>query len=427
MTPNIPTIPDTESFERAVMSCCIRDYHWPHAYTEACRFIQPKHFYDPNKSKAWKIMGDMDTQPDELTLSSELGIEIGEVLNWTNATETSSRVHYYAEGVQKAWTRRAAEDVGNMLKDSVNMGEDPKTALSSASKRISDTLSDQGSSFEPAGEGVEEVLEHCFKMDDGEVSYLNTGFPDLDKVLGGFKPGEMAVLAGRPSNGKTALALSIAALVAKAGGRVLFASLEMTKHQLLKRLIHAEARVPIINRPNQYNSEDREKLQWATEEIKKWPLLIDQSSGITIPYLSAKTVSEKTRSGLDLLIVDYLGIMSAEGKDKYEKISNISRGMQTLAKKLEAPILTLSQQNRESEKDNQPKMSHLKDSGDIEQDADQVIMLKRMEEGSFQQVETMEAHVVKNRNGGTGKVPLTFCRSFAKYESYATEPKTFIS
>lgn len=419
-------IPD-ESLERGVISSCIRDTKWPYAYTEASRFIQSKHFSCSSKSKAWTLFATLTEAPDEITICDKLDLDLGEVFSWTGATETAAQVTQYAEGVLKAWTKRQVESVSNSMKDGISVGEDPKDILSGAAKQISDTLSDQGSSFESIGDEVDDVFDHCILMDEGKIEYLPTGFVDLDRVLGGFKPGEMSVLAGRPSQGKTALALSIAALISKAGKRVLFSSLEMSKHQLTKRLIHAEARVPIINRANHYNTGDRQKLREVAEEVKKWPLMIDQSSGITVSYLAAKAISEKARGGLDLLIVDYLGIMSGEGTNSYERITNISREMQMLAKKLDAPILALSQQNRESESDSTPQMRHLKDSGSIEQDADQIIMLKRMEEGAFQQTEAMEAHVVKNRNGGTGKIPLTFCRNFARYENYATEPSTRLS
>ena len=179
----------------------------------------------------------------------------------------------------------------------------------------------------------------------------------------------------------------------------------------------------MYKRQNHYSGDDREKLKEAAGRISGWNLKIDQSCGITVPYLMAKAMAEKTRSGLDLLIVDYLGIMNGPGKDIYERMSAISRGMQELAKKLDIPVLGLSQQNRESEKDANPKMSHLRDSGSLEQDADQIIMLKRIKDGIFEPVEVMEAHVVKNRNGCTGKLPLTFSRSFARYDSTASEPR----
>tara|TARA_R110000824_G_scaffold75947_11_gene192611 strand:- start:1446 stop:2720 length:1275 start_codon:yes stop_codon:yes gene_type:complete len=414
----------TSDLERGVMSCMLRDTSWPKAYTDASRFLQPKHFEDPNKAKAFELMATLTSAPDEMTLADKAGLDWGEVLDWSKATETPAQVVYYSEGVLKAWSRRQATSISHFLKDGIELGGDPKEVMASASKSISDALSNQGSSYTPVSEGIDDVLQHCFDMDEGKVEFLKSGFPDLDRILGGFKPGEMSVLAGRPSNGKTALALSMAALMAKAGKKVLFSSLEMSKGQLLKRLIHGEARIPIINNSNHYSTGDRQKLREVGEEVKKWPLKIDQASGITVPYISAKALSEKHRwGGLDCLIIDYLGIMDGEGTSTYERISAISRGLQLLAKRLECPVLVLCQQNRESENDKTPQMRHLRDSGSIEQDADQIIMLKRLEDGAFCPVETVDAYIVKNRNGGTGKVALTFSRSYARYDSHASDEK----
>lgn len=411
-------------YECAVLSCCIKDMNWPTAYAQATSLIEPRHFADANKGKIFEIMGKQKAQPDEFLLAEEANLPIHEILPWFDKTETSAHILRFSEGVLKRWTAREGNHIALEIMDSCKQGDDPKETLSSASKRISDALQEQGSSFVGIEEGLDNTLKHCMDMNEGKVQYLQTGLPDLDRVMGGFKNGEMSIIAGRPSQGKTALALSIAALIASRGERVLFASLEMSVDQLTKRLIHSVARVPIINGPSHYSTEDVEKLHEAVEKIRKWPLKIDQSSGITVPYLTAKAVAEKTRSGLDLLVIDYLGIMNGPGRDLYERMTNISKGVCQLAKTLDRPVLALSQLNRESEKDNNPSMRHLRDSGSLEQDADQVLMLKRRETGKFIPTEVMEAWVVKNRNGLTGTTPLTFVRSYARYESYAEEPKT---
>ena len=411
-------------YESGVLSCCLSDLSWPTAYGVATELISPKHFSDSNKAKVFEAMGLLTEPPDELVLSEKSGVHVGDVIAMTGRCETSTYIQVFAEGVLKSWTSRQANFIGMELMDGIKQNEEPNDILASASKRITDTLSQQGSAFVPVDEGLDETLQECYDLDDGKVELMTTGLKDLDRILGGFKKGEMSILSARPSNGKTALALSIAALIASRGKRVLFSSLEMSLSQLRKRLIHSEARVPIINKPNHYTDTDREMLREAVEKIKGWPLKIDQACGITIPYLQAKAMAEKTRSGLDLLVVDYIGIMNGPGKDLYERMSNISRGMQQLAKKIDVPVLALSQQNRESEKDANPSMRHLRDSGSLEQDADQIIMLKRLQQGDFESTEVMEAWVVKNRNGCTGKTPLTFSRSYARYDNTASEPQS---
>ena len=410
-------------YESGVLSCCLRDLSWPTAYGRASELISPKHFSDSNKAKVFEVMGGLTEPPDEMVLADKSGIPIGDIIGMTGRTDTSTYIQTFTEGVLKCWTIRQANYIGMELMDGIKQSEEPNDILSSASKRITDTLSQQGSAFVPVDEGLDQTLQECYDLDEGKVELLTTGLTDLDRILGGFKKGEMSILSARPSNGKTALALSIAARIASRGKRVLFSSLEMSLEQLRKRLIHSEARVPIINKPNHYTSTDREKLREAVERIKGWPLKIDQACGITVPYLTAKAMAEKTRSGLDLLVVDYLGIMNGTGKDLYERMTEISKGMQQLAKKLEVPVLALSQQNRDSEKDANPSMRHLRDSGSLEQDADQIIMLKRLSVGEFLPTEVMEAWVVKNRNGCTGKTPLTFSRSYARYDNTASEPQ----
>tara|TARA_R110000744_G_scaffold68848_3_gene139970 strand:- start:152 stop:1441 length:1290 start_codon:yes stop_codon:yes gene_type:complete len=412
-------------YESGVLSACLRDYGWPSAYSRACELISPKHFADANKGKVFEAMGELTEPPDEVVLSEKTGIEIIDLMDWCGRTETSTYVTTFAEGVIKCWARRQAQFIALEVIDKVKENEEPNEILSNASKRITDALGSQSDEIKEVHDGIDDTLQRCYDLDDGKIEPgINTGLTDLDKVLGGFKVGEFATIAARPSHGKTALALSIAANIASQGKRVMFCSLEMTTEQLKKRLIHAEARVPIINQPNHYHSEDREKLREAVERIKGWHLKVDQTCGVTVPYLLSKAMAEKARYGLDILFIDYIGIMNGPGKDIYERVSGISRGIQQIAKKVEIPVVALSQQNRESEKDSSAKMSHLRDSGSVEQDADQVIMLRRskeMGEKPFQPIETMEVTIAKNRNGCTGRIPLTFSRSFARYDSTAKQ------
>ncbi len=412
-------------YESGVLSSCLRDIQWPTAYSRACDIISPEHFADANKGKVFEVMGKLTEPPDEFVLANESGVDMIDIMGWCERTETSTYVVTFAEGVMKCWSKRQAEHIAREVMDKVSNQEDPNEILSNASKRITDALGSHSNEIKEVHDGIDETLQNCYDLDEGKVEPgINTGLPDLDKVLGGFKVGEFATIAARPSHGKTALALSIAANIASTGKKVLFCSLEMTTEQLRKRLMHAEARVPIINRPNHYNGEDRHKLEDAVGRIKGWSLKVDQTCGVTVPYLLSKAMAEKTRNGLDILFIDYIGIMNGPGKDIYERVSGISRGIQQIAKKVEIPVVALSQQNRDSEKDNNAKMSHLRDSGSVEQDADQVIMLRRskdMGDKPFEPVEIMEVTIAKNRNGCTGKIPLTFCRSFARYESTAKE------
>lgn len=414
-------------YESGVLSSCLKDLSWPTAYGRASEIINPSHFADANKGKVFEEMGKLTEPPDEVVLADKTGVDMIDIFSWCERTETSTYVTTFAEGVLKCWTTRQANYIALELMDKIREKENPNDILANASKRITDTLGDQNNEVTDVGDGLDQVLQDCFDLDEGKIEPgVMTGFTDLDNVLGGFKKGEMSCISARPSHGKTALSLSMAAKIAAKGNKVMFCSLEMSLDQLRKRLLHSEASVPIINTSNHYRGDDRHKLTEAMHRINGWQLKIDQSPGMTIPYLTAKAMSEKTRNGLDILFVDYIGIMNGPGKDIYERVSGLSRGMQGLAKKLNIPVVVLSQQNRESEKDTTAKMSHLRDSGGLEQDADQVIMLRRtkdMMDKPFQPTETMEITVAKNRNGRTGTLPLTFSRSYARYDSTAKEPK----
>ena len=416
---------NSKDAERGLISSCVKDLeNWPHAYGVACGIISESHLETKEAIAIWKVLSNYDTCPDEIILSVDTGLAPHEVLDFTGATETAGQVENFAEMVLKCWTVRQAKGIARHMLDGIEGGIDAKQVLGDVAKLSADALAQQGSSYLSVSSQTEDALQHCFDMDDGDVEYLKTGFSDLDGILGGLKPGEMSVLSARPSIGKTALALSMAGRICSKGGKVLFSSLEMSRHQLMSRLIHGEARVPIINKSRHYATGDRQKLRDVARQIDGWDMKIDDTAGITVPAITAKAISEKHRwGGLDLIIIDYLGIMGGEGKDIYERTSGISRGLQAMAKKVECPVLVLSQQNREAEKDNTPSMRHLRDSGSIEQDADQIIMLKRVEEGVFKPTEAVEAWVVKNRNGATGKVPLTFSRPYARYDSYE-QPKT---
>jgi replicative DNA helicase len=416
---------NSKDAERGLISSCVKDYeNWPHAYGVACGIVNGSHFETREAIAIWKVLGDYETCPDEIILMADTGLEHHEVYLFTDATESSVQVESFADLVLKCWTARQAKIIAQTILDGLNGGEDAKQVLSNATASASATLSEQGSSYLALRDVSGPALQHCFDMDDGKIEYLKTGFHKLDCILGGLKPGEMSILSARPSIGKTAFAMSIAAQICSNGGKLLFSSLEMSREQLMSRLIHGQARVPIINSAHHYVSGDRQKLREAAKDIEGWNMKIDDTCGITASTITAKAISEKHKwDGLDLVIIDYLGIMGGEGKDIYERISGISRGLQAMAKKLKCPVLVLSQQNREAEKDNTPSMRHLRDSGSIEQDADQIIMLKRVEEGAFNATETVDAWVVKNRNGSTGKTPLVFCRPFARYEDYANQPK----
>ena len=271
---------------------------------------------------------------------------------------------------------------------------------------------------------------------------IPTGFPDLDRLIGGgLKPGEMFVLAARPSIGKTAMALNIVRniIMREIGGvrkNVLFFSLEMSGEQVSQRLLCTEAKVPLSSiMDRNVQPKDVSNLTQAVTSLKNARLLVDETAGITVFELRAKARKINDRQKLDLIVVDYLQLMkSGEAvriDNRQVEVASISGGLKKLAKDLAVPVLVLAQLNRESEKDQGngkgdvlPKLSHLRESGAIEQDADVVVFLHRKRDESKDT--NPEANrtgvdakliVEKNRNGKTGIVNLKFFPALMEFRS----------
>jgi len=253
-------------------------------------------------------------------------------------------------------------------------------------------------------------------------SVIPTGFSDFDEMIGGgFKKGEMIVLAARPSIGKTALALNmIRNIVMKkddAYSVVLF-SLEMSEKQVVRRMISTEAQVPYISfLDGSFRDNERQKIEQAEKELSKAKLYIDHTRGITLSELEEKSRKLKEEHDIDLIVIDYLQLVRVgeSVKSGREAITLISGGIKKLAKDLDIPILVLAQVNREVEKGVNPKaipkLSHLRDSVAIEQDADVIVFLHRNRDESQESPPTVldaKLLVEKNRNGETGVVDLFF-------------------
>jgi replicative DNA helicase len=264
------------------------------------------------------------------------------------------------------------------------------------------------------------------------IKGISTGFTKLDEMTGGLHPGDIFVLAARPSMGKTALALNIAHHVAgKLGQTVAVFSLEMSKESLLTRLVCAAARVDSQRfRAGYLNKDERDRLQKATAQLVQAPLYIDDMSGANLVDMHAKLRRVRSEGGrLGLVVVDYLQLMSVRGRveNRNQEISTISRGMKLMAKELEAPILLLSQLNRAPETrpgDHRPQLSDLRESGSIEQDADLVGFIFRPEVYARDREDLRgqaELLIAKQRNGPVGKIDLVFLHSQTRFENRAED------
>ncbi|MGO6855191.1 replicative DNA helicase, partial [Rhizobium beringeri] len=298
------------------------------------------------------------------------------------------------------------------------------------------------------------------KERDGGLSGISTGIHSLDSKMGGLQRSDLIVLAGRPGMGKTSLATNIAyniaaayegevqsdgSMKAKNGGVVGFYSLEMSSEQLATRIISEQTEVSSSKiRRGDINDADFEKLVACSMMMQKVPLFIDQTGGISIAQLSARARRLKRQRGLDVLVVDYIQLMTGSGKssdNRVQEITQITTGLKALGKELNVPIIALSQLSRqvESRDDKRPQLSDLRESGSIEQDADVVLFVFREEyyvknseprdihdpkypewEALFDKVKgTADVIIAKQRHGPTGTVKLAFQAEFTRFADLA--------
>jgi replicative DNA helicase len=307
-----------------------------------------------------------------------------------------------------------------------------------------------------------DVAAAAFKR-EGKLSGISTGMTDLDRMMGGLQASDLIILAGRPGMGKTSLVTNIAFNVAKAyrgekqqdgslktvdGGIVGFFSLEMSAEQLATRIIAEQSGVPSYKiRRGDMREDDFYKITDAAREMQMLPFYIDQTGGISIAQLAARARRLKRQKGLDLLVVDYLQLLSAsakKGENRVQELTEITTGLKALAKELAAPVIALSQLSRQVEQrdDKRPQLSDLRESGSIEQDADVVLFVFREEyylknkepkpgtEEHFKwQTDMDQAHgraeviIGKQRHGPTGAVQLAFQADITRFSNLADEDK----
>jgi replicative DNA helicase len=284
-----------------------------------------------------------------------------------------------------------------------------------------------GRSFSPLSQIIKESLDLVDKLAKRKehVTGVPTGFYDLDELTAGLQPSDLIVIAGRPSMGKTSLALGVAQHAAiHAGAVVGIFSLEMSKPQLVLRMLSSEARVDShALRTGKLQKEDWWRIAEAAGRLEQAPIYIDDTGSLTVQQMRGKARRLKAERGLDLIIVDYLQLMQGRGdsESRQQEISDISRSLKGLAKELDVPIIALSQLSRavESRKPPIPMLADLRESGAIEQDADIVVFIYREDvyDQNSERKGIADILVRKHRNGPIGDRQLFFHDRFAKFES----------
>ena len=275
-------------------------------------------------------------------------------------------------------------------------------------------------------DGAIERIEEIENQGTG-LSGLATHFSDLDSTLAGLQDGNLVVIAARPSMGKSSLALNISTNVAKENKITAFFSLEMTKEELVQRVLFSEAKVTSGDaRKGQLGPEKWSRVVEAASKVNNMPLYFDDASVITVTDIRAKSRRLKASKGLDLIVVDYLQLMQGmSGDNRQQEIAEISRNLKNLARELKVPIIALSQLNRaaEAREDKRPRLGDLRESGAIEQDADIVMMLYRDDyyNPGTERPGVAEVNIVKHRSGSTGKVDLYFSKEYTQFSNYSRQ------
>ncbi|MCL4542505.1 MAG: replicative DNA helicase [Deltaproteobacteria bacterium] len=270
------------------------------------------------------------------------------------------------------------------------------------------------------------------KHDDSDITGIHSGFTYLDELTNGFQPADFIIIAGRPSMGKTALSLCIAKNIAIKKIPVAFFSLEMSKEQLAIRLLSLTAKIDSAQlRRGRIHNPDIENIHKALKILEDIPIYIDDSAGITVTELRAKTRRLKREKGIEIAIIDYLQLMKASPyiESREQAIADISRSLKSLAKELNMPVIALSQLNRmvESRQDRKPQLADLRESGAIEQDADLIMFVYREEvyKKDTENKGIAELIIGKQRNGPTGIVKLSYIDKYTSFENLAYEEDSY--
>jgi replicative DNA helicase len=348
---------------------------------------------------------------------------------------TAAHADYYARIVaEKAVLRSLIHAGTDIVHDAYDPTLETRQALSRAEERVFGILKSRGSSdLSTISEVLHESLERIDARLDNQHAFggLETGFEDFDQITGGLQNSELIILAARPSMGKTAFAMNITEHVAvQLNVPVLFVSLEMSALELGDRLLCSIAEVNGHRlRNGTITPDERRKLVRTAGEISKAPLFIDDSPSRTMTEISANARRLKRKESLGLVVIDYLQLIEPDnGRDpRQEQVAKIARRLKGLARELSVPVLCLAQLNRQVEatRDNKPQLSHLRESGAIEQDADVVMFIHREEyyQSNEEERERVRGQadllVRKQRNGPTGDVKLTWIHDFTRFRSYS--------
>jgi replicative DNA helicase len=441
--------PQNLEAEQAVLGCLLLDKD---SIIKIADLISAEDFYDTKHTVIYRGIMDLYEQRspiDILTLSDRLreGASL-ETIGGTsylttlvNIVPSAAHVVHYAQIVRKKGTlRRLIGQANDIISLSYDEESDLESMLDKAEQKLfSVSQKYLKQNFVPLSDILHETFDRIDELhrEKGKLRGVATGFKDLDSKLGGLQRSDLIILAARPSMGKTSLALDMVRNVAMSQKKAVgFFSLEMSKDQLVDRLLSAEADVDLWKmRTGKLNDlgpdNDFERIGHALGRMSEAKIFIDDSGSLNIMELRTKARRLQAEHNLDLIVVDYLQLMQGRSTDnRVQEVSEISRSLKILAKELNVPVLALSQLSRAVEQrggDKKPQLSDLRESGSIEQDADVVMFIYRDE--MYTGKETKKPHVAeilirKHRNGPTGEVELYFDGEKTSFKNLAKAPQS---
>jgi replicative DNA helicase len=433
-------LPSSPESERVILGAILLDNT---LISQGIELLSADDFYSPLHRRVFRAMSNLFERGDKIDpilIGEELRKEgqlenIGGVATITNLTyglPHFSNIAHYAKIVHdKAVVRNLIKVCNQITSEALAEEEDAEVVLDHAEQAIfalADERTRQGfSHIKPVAETVLAKVQEYARRESHALTGLSTGFRDLDQMTSGLQRTDLIIVAARPSMGKTALCLTLAQNAATLEKAVVAVfSLEMSKEQLVMRMLSSEARVDAHRFRSGYLSRDEwGRLAEAIGTLSEAKIFIDDTAGISVLEMRAKTrrlIAEQKK--LDLIVVDYLQLMSGSrrSESRQQEVSQISRELKGLAKELGVPVVALSQLSRAPEARNPPKpmMSDLRESGSIEQDADVVAFIYRDDyyKPSEENAGIAELIISKQRNGPTGTVKLAFLKEFTRFEDY---------
>jgi replicative DNA helicase len=431
--------------EKSVLGAVLLDEQHLHALL-VDEQLRPEHFYGRAHAAVFEAMLELynaDQKIDHLTVAEQLRQnnrldEIGgpdvveELVAWVPA---SGHARDYGRIVrEQAQLRALLEAAREIQADVMGRAASPRELVERAERAMLEVAHDERRrAIRPVSDLLQEETDrlHHRSSQKSPLTGTPSGFRDIDDLTGGFQAGNLIVLAARPSMGKSALVCNMAENAALAGFPVALFSLEMSESELAQRFVASQAKVPGEDLRRGRVAETRwPKILEASGRLSEAPLYVDDSSDASVLEIRAKSRrlhhQLEARGGLGLIIIDYLQLLRHEGRveSRVEQVGQVSRGLKSLARELKVPVIALSQLNRSVEQragDKKPILSDLRESGQVEQDADLVMFIYREEYYNRESTRPGEADIIiaKHRNGPVGEVTLTFQGQYPKFSNYA--------